>query len=96
MLKNAEVKQRIKGGLFMESVGQYLKRERELRDISIEGVSQATKISKNYIESIEHDNFDSLPGKTFVIGFLRLYSNFVGLDSNDVVNRYIDFCNIKE
>ena len=74
----------------METLGQFLKRERELREISVDDIAHSTKIRKSYIESIETDQLEKLPGRTFVIGFLRAYAQTIGLDDNEVVNRYLD------
>src|SRR3989338_9778929 len=79
----------------MESLGTHLKRERELRDISLNDVAEATKINPRYIEAIEADQFEVLPGKTFVIGFLKNYASYIGLDEDEVVTRYLDFENEK-
>ncbi len=80
----------------MESLGTHLKRERELRDISLHDVAEATKINLRYIEAIEADQFEALPGKTFVIGFLKNYAGYIGLDGDEVVTRYLDFENATE
>ena len=80
----------------MESLGTHLKRERELRDISLNDVAEATKINIRYIEAIEADQFETLPGKTFVIGFLKNYASYIGLDGDEVVTRYLDFENATE
>ncbi|UCD70684.1 MAG: helix-turn-helix domain-containing protein [Syntrophobacterales bacterium] len=72
----------------METVGQYLKRERELRNISLKEISMATKIRENILTAIEQDRHDLLPAPVFVKGFLIAYGKHVGLDPNDVVLRY--------
>jgi cytoskeletal protein RodZ len=81
----------------MDSIGQFLKRERLLRDISINDISEATKIIVPYLEALESDKFKGIPGgKPFVIGYLRNYANFVGLDENEVVTRFLQFQDDKE
>ena len=77
----------------MESLGQHLKRERELRDISLNDLAEATKINIRYIEAIEADQFELLPGKAFVMGFLKNYAAYIGLDEEEVITRYLDFEN---
>ncbi|MFB0505863.1 MAG: helix-turn-helix domain-containing protein [Thermodesulfobacteriota bacterium] len=72
----------------METVGKYLKRERELRNISLKEVSTATKIRENILKAIEEDRHDLLPTPVFVKGFLVAYVKHVGLDPSDVVLRY--------
>jgi cytoskeleton protein RodZ len=72
----------------METVGKYLKRERELRKISRKEISTATKIRENILKAIEEDRHDLLPTPVFVKGFLVAYVKHVGLDPSDVVLRY--------
>ncbi|MFH0926861.1 MAG: RodZ domain-containing protein [bacterium] len=72
----------------IESVGQSLKKERELRFVTLKDIADATKINIKFLEAIENDCFDVLPAKTFVKGFLRNYARFVGLDSELVVTNY--------
>ena len=72
----------------METIGQYLKRERELRNISLKEISSATRIRENLLTAIEEDRHDLLPAPVFVKGFLVAYGKHVGLDPSDVVLRY--------
>ncbi len=72
----------------METVGKYLKRERELRNISLKEISTATKIREHLLKAIEEDRHDLLPTPVFVKGFLIAYVKHVGLDPSDVVLRY--------
>jgi len=72
----------------MESLGNYLKREREFRQIALIEVSEATRISSVTLNALEADQFDQLPGEAFVRGFLKAYAQHVGLDIADVLLRY--------
>ena len=72
----------------MESLGTYLKREREFRQIPLIEISEATRISSQNLNAIENDHFDELPGSAFVRGYLKAYSRYVGLDVADVLLRY--------
>lgn len=71
------------------SFGEELKRERELRDISLREVSESTKISLRYLEALERNDFKSLPGGVFNRGFVRAYSQFIGVDPDTMVDAYI-------
>ncbi len=73
----------------MASFGQELKRERELRDISLKEISEATKISIRFLEALEQDNYDILPGGIFNRGFIRAYARFIGVDGEELVNAYV-------
>ena len=72
----------------METIGAYLRREREFRQITLREVSQQTRINHSCIEAIERDAFDELPAVAFVRGYLKAYAEHVGLDSADVLLRY--------
>ncbi len=74
----------------METFGEYLKRERESRNISLDEIAQATKITRRYLNALEQDQFDLLPAITFTKGFIRAYARHIGLDAEDVILRYQD------
>lgn len=73
----------------MASFGETLKRERELREISLRQIAEATKINIRYLEALEENRFDVLPGGLFNKGFIRAYSHFIGIDSEAMVNSYL-------
>ncbi|MFO0692302.1 MAG: helix-turn-helix domain-containing protein [Polyangiales bacterium] len=72
----------------MESIGQYLRRERELRQVSLEELAQTTRIPLKSLLHIEEDRLDSLPGEVFVRGFLRSYAVALGIEPDLVLARY--------
>jgi cytoskeletal protein RodZ len=72
----------------VETLGQYLKRHRELRGMNASEVSRTTRISSGSIEAIECDRFDELPGEVFVRGFLKAYAQAIGLLPAEVLARY--------
>jgi cytoskeleton protein RodZ len=72
----------------MESLGQELKKERQARNISIDEMSSSTKIVGRYLEALEQDRFDAMPGGFFVKGIVRAYAKYVGLDANEILERY--------
>jgi cytoskeletal protein RodZ len=71
------------------SFGTWLRRQRELREISLREIADVTKISIRYLEALEQDRFDVLPAPVFAKGFLREYARYVGLDPDEVVNSYL-------
>ncbi len=71
------------------SFGSWLRRQREVRDISLREIAESSKISLRYLEAFEQDRFDILPARVFAQGFLREYAKYVGLDPDEVVNHYI-------
>lgn len=71
------------------SFGQWLRRQREMREISLRDIAERTKISLRYLEAMEEDRFDVLPAPIFAKGFLREYARYVGLSPDEVVNHYL-------
>lgn len=71
-----------------ESVGSLLKRQRELKAMSIAEVSRVTRIPAVSLDAIERDHFDDLPGEVFVRGFLKSYAQAVGVIPDEVLARY--------
>ena len=78
------------------SFGQWLRRQREMREISLRDIADRTKISRRYLEAMEADRFDLLPAPLFAKGFLREYARYVGLSPDDVVNHYLSVYNPEE
>lgn len=72
----------------LETVGQDLRAARLRRGDDMATVSRALKIRKDHLEAVEEDNFANLPGKTYAIGFVRSYAQYLGLDVNETVERY--------
>lgn len=68
--------------------GEHLKREREMRGVSLEEVSAATRISTRFLEAIENEHWDLLPGGVFNRGFIRSVARFLGLDEDSMVAEY--------
>lgn len=72
----------------MESLGHFLRHERELRQMSLEEVAQTTRIPLRMLQHLEQDQLDALPGEVFVRGFLKSYAKSVGLEVDHVLARY--------
>jgi transcriptional regulator with XRE-family HTH domain len=72
----------------VNTLGEYLQRERELRHISLDEVVESTKISRRYLEAIEEGRYESLPGEAFVRGFIRSYVKYIGLDPRETMLMY--------
>ena len=71
------------------SFGSWLRRQREMREISLRDIADRTKISLRYLEAMEDDRFDLLPAPIFAKGFLREYARYVGLSPDEVVNHWL-------
>jgi cytoskeleton protein RodZ len=72
----------------LASFGEELRREREIRGISLKEIADATKISKRFLDAIERNDHKTLPAPVFTRGFVREYARYLGLNSEEMVNRY--------
>ena len=72
----------------LASFGEELRREREIRGISLKEIADATKISKRFLEAIERNDHRTLPAPVFTRGFVREYAKYLGLNADEMVNRY--------
>lgn len=72
----------------IHSVGGLLREARESLGLELSDVARNLRIRFPYLQGIENDDYARLPGKTYVLGFLRSYAEFLGLDGDDVVSRY--------
>jgi cytoskeletal protein RodZ len=73
----------------MGTFGQKLKREREMRGVSLDEIAQATKIGTRSLRALEDEDFDRLPGGIFNKGFVRAYARFLGIDEEQAVADYL-------
>lgn len=71
------------------SFGRSLRQQRELRKITLREVSEATKINIRYLEALERDEFQFLPGGAFTRGFIRSYARHIGIDEDEAINSYL-------
>ena len=74
----------------MPSFGDNLRREREKRNITLEQISQSTKIGTRMLQALEEGKFNQLPGGIFNKGFVRAYARHLGLDEDQTVAEYLE------
>lgn len=72
----------------MESIGDRLRQAREAKKLTIKNVAIDTNMAPTYIEALEDEDFDKFPGETYVIGFLKTYSEYLKLDPDEMVMLY--------
>jgi transcriptional regulator with XRE-family HTH domain len=75
----------------MNQLGPIFKQARTESGKSLDDAVKETKIAKKYLVAIENENFDVFPGETYLLGFLRNYSQFLGLDPDEMVLKYHDY-----
>jgi cytoskeletal protein RodZ len=71
-----------------ETLGSYLKNQRESKKISLREVTKNTRVREVILKAIEEDRHDLLPAATYVKGFLLAYAKYLNLDRNDILLRY--------
>ncbi len=73
----------------MGSFGERLRREREMRGISLENIAESTKIGTRLLRALEEEQFELLPGGIFNKGFVRAYAKYLGLNEDEAVTEYL-------
>ena len=72
----------------METLGQFLKEQRIKSNKSLDEIAQTTKIRKGLLDALEQDKYDLLPPRSYVRGMVKLYAQEVGIDVNEVLDRF--------
>lgn len=80
----------------MKEIGDYLRKVREEKQISLKDIQEATKISMRYLETIDRGDFNSIPGEVYRKGFIVNYANALGLDGQEVLRKYNDLKTAQE
>jgi cytoskeletal protein RodZ len=70
------------------SFGELLKREREMREVSLNEVTVATRIAPKFLEALENQDWEKLPGGFFNRGFVRAIARYLGLDEEHLLAEY--------
>ena len=74
----------------MGSFGERMRRERDKRGITLDAISQATKIGNHILEAIEKDEFENLPSGIFRKAFVQSYARFLGMNEEQVFKEFIE------
>ena len=69
----------------MDTFGEKLRSCRETKGYSLEQIARDTNIAKKFLAALEEEDFTIFPGEPYLIGFLKNYSEYLGLDSNEIV-----------
>lgn len=68
-----------------DPIGQRLSQARQARSVTLEQAAQATHIRERYLQALENGDFDALPSRVQVRGFLRSYAEYLGLDPGELL-----------
>jgi cytoskeletal protein RodZ len=72
----------------MRPLGETLKNAREAKGLSIENIARDTNIAQRYLAALESENFELFPAEAYILGFLKNYSEYLGLETGEVMSIY--------
>lgn len=72
----------------MNNLGAILRAKREERGLSLKDVELALSIRIKYLEALEEERFDVIPGEVYVKGFLRNYATYLDLNAEEIVQLF--------
>lgn len=72
----------------MQTVGNYLRQEREAKNISLGEVAQLTKISEFYLDFLEKDDYEKLPQGPYIKGYISSYARLIGSSADEAIKLY--------
>lgn len=72
----------------MFEIGSTLREARVRRKLTLQQVEEDTKIRVKYLQAMENEDFDLMPGAAYVKGFLQTYAQYLGLDAQIILDEY--------
>ena len=72
----------------MIDIGKILREKRNDQNLSLQTAEEETKIAAQHLRFLELNSFERLPGPVYVVGYLRVYGRYLGLDAEELVNAY--------
>ena len=73
-----------------DSIGSYLKETRIAKKLTIDDIVNSIRIRKNFIEALENNKYELLPERTYALGYLRVYANFLELPDVEKLIQFLD------
>ena len=73
----------------MSSFGEKLRVLRESHEIALDEIAESTKISKRYLQALERNEFEELPGGVFAKGYIRTYAEYLGVNPEPLLEAYV-------
>ncbi|MDI6602068.1 MAG: helix-turn-helix domain-containing protein [Thermoanaerobacteraceae bacterium] len=77
----------------MDDIGKILKETRESKNLTLDEISKETHILTRYLSAVEEGNYSIVPDRIYVIGIIRKYADFLGLDGSQLVKSFVDSVN---
>ena len=75
----------------MDNFGNYLKNERESRGVPLEEIADSTKVHIRFLQALENNQYDDLPGDVFIKGYIRSYAKTIGGNAEEMLVAYDQF-----
>jgi transcriptional regulator with XRE-family HTH domain len=72
----------------VESLGNKLKEAREAKGLTFDYISRDTNITTKYLEALEKEDYSPFPGEPYVLGFIRNYGEYLGLNPDELMSLY--------
>lgn len=79
----------------VSAFGERLRREREMRGVSLDDIARSTKIGTRFLRALEEEHFEILPGGIFNKSYVRSYAHYLGIDEEEAVADYMVACSQK-
>ncbi len=78
------------------NIGEKFKTARKEKGITLEEIQKNTKIRTKYLEAIEENNFNIIPGKVYAKAFIKEYARQLNLDAEELIKEYQNIVNVKK
>jgi transcriptional regulator with XRE-family HTH domain len=79
-----------------DTIGSILRQQRESKKLNLEKIAEELKIRPQYLEALEKDQFELLPGKLYQRSFLKAYAQFLNLDQDHILKMFEQYGSSKE
>ena len=76
----------------METFGDYLKKQREDRKVSLREVARLTNITERYLDFIEKDDYSKIPEGPYLRGYISSYATAIGINAHETLDRFDSLC----
>ncbi len=86
----AQVLENVEANELPQTLGLVFKTQRLNQKKSLEAISEQLKIRKVFLQAIEEEQFDQLPGGVYTVGFIRTYAQHLGLDHDEIIEQLKD------
>ncbi len=86
----AQVVDNVENDITSETLGAIFKNARMLQNKNLEIISEHLKIRKVFLEAIENEQFEQLPGGVYTVGFIRSYAKYLNLDHDAIIDQLKD------